>query len=117
MSASTRFLVAIRNSNIPCTHCGCKDPDFLDIIDRSNLDGSTNMVNSIMTEVDAQHLHAAFGRRMADESFTIMVEAVKKYINECQIADITLSDEDYGIHEIMRQMVVSGNLRILHTKE
>lgn len=118
-SSSSSFIIALKKVNIPCPHCGRKDPDFLDIIEQSESNRtSKSHVENLITQdtidclvneqdwIDAEH-------------YKELKKSIAKYRdnNEWIIANVTISHHDNHIRETLYDMVDNGNAEVLYTTE
>lgn len=115
-SSSSSFVIAIKNKNKPCPHCGRKDPNFLDMIEQSNLHNDDNCIYARSAESTLEYLENNGKTWMSSKDYEMIKKSIVKYRTnkKWDVAYITLSYHDEDMQKILDNMVSSGNAKILY---
>ena len=118
-SSSSSFIIAIKQINIPCPHCGSKDPDFLNMIEQSNNYIDDNRVNTKETKETLDYIEENEKTWMDPEEYKKLEDTLSKLYrnNDWVVVNISLSNHDENLRKIMDNMVSSGNAEILYKTE
>ena len=113
-SSSTNFIVAFKNINIPCPHCGRKDPDFLDLLEKSG--SSKNQIYARTTKKTLALIKVDEQTFMDVKEYRDLKKSIDKYKNnnEWDVAAISLSYYDDQLKKTLNDMVASQSAIILH---
>ena len=109
-SSSSSYIIALRNNNKPCPHCGRKDPNLLDMIESSSMHTDDNHNNYI----GAKDVMENSLNYISEEERKEIIEKIKAYNEEWIIADISVSYHDEVIRTVLNNLEQSGNMKILH---
>ena len=119
-SSSSSFIIAIKKTNIPCPHCGRKDPDFLDMVENSSIyNEDDNRIDARETEETLKYIEDNEKGWVEAEEYKKIEDGLSKNKNnkEWNIVDITLSNHDTSLRETLDNMVTSGNAEIIWKSE
>ncbi len=113
-SSSSSFIVAFKNINTPCPHCGRKDPDFLDLLEGS--DSSKNKIYARTTKKTLSLIRQDEQTFMDAKEYRELKKSIDKYKNnnEWEVTAISLSYYDDALKKTLNDMVASQNAVILH---
>lgn len=117
-SSSSSFIVAIKKINVPCPHCGRKDPDFLDMLENSSNTNDDNRVNCRGVQNIKEYVSDFFFNGDPDQEkvFNKLSEYESKG-NEWIIAQISVSYHDQSLKDIMDNLIKSGNMELIYRSE
>lgn len=117
-SSSSSFIVAIKKINVPCPHCGRKDPDFLDMLENSSNTNDDNRVNCRGVQNIKEYVSDFFFNGDPDQEkvFNKLSEYESKG-NEWIIAQISVSYHDQSLKDIMDNLIKSDNMELIYRSE
>jgi sarcosine oxidase delta subunit len=117
-SSSSSFIIAIKQTNVPCPHCGRRDPNFLDMVEKSS-DWDDNRIDARETEETLKYIEDNEKGWVEAEEYKKIEDGLSKYKNnkEWNIVDITLSNHDATLRGALDNLVKSGNAEIIWESE
>ena len=113
-SSSSSFIIALKKTNVPCSHCGRKDPDFLDLISRESDRGydETSIVTSSTIETLAYLVESISWSQEVKEK-------AKEFKDkpEWELIYLNISYHNDTLRGILDNLDKSGNANILGSEE
>jgi len=109
-SSSSSFIIAIdKNKNAPCPHCGRKDIDILELLERDNYNDDNEVIATGYEEIMEQEDGWCF-----DNDKKNIEEKLQKYRNKkYEIARISISIHDNSMIDIIKNMVENGRIILI----
>lgn len=112
-SSSSSFIIALKEVNVPCPHCGRKDPDFFTMIDNS-ADRSESVVvaKGLDTVIKLLEDRSWFQPEAKEK----LVAQINKYRgkNKWTIAEIKISYHDDILRDTFDNLKNSKNLKVIY---
>jgi hypothetical protein len=118
-SSSTSFVIALKNDNKPCPHCGRSDPNFLSIVENlGNIvhdDYETTKLRGRGTDSFAEALNERYGgwKDERDNWDTIASRAREFESKGWETAYIEISYHDESTRDIMSGLSSRGDLKVI----
>lgn len=117
-SSSSSYVIAIKVTNEACPHCGRKDPDFLDVIDRAEgYDSDRSHVNAKGIENVIEYWKTDKASWFDEDGCKEILKKLEKYkydVTDWTVADIQICYHDDTLKTIFNNMRSSGNLKVIY---
>jgi hypothetical protein len=112
-SSSSSYIAAFRDA-VPCPHCGRSDPNFLDMLDKSNIYCDDNEVDAIGMENVIAKLTEYYDEGSSAQRITELTELLNPYNkDDFVLAYFSISYHDDSMKQILKNMVEAGSAIML----
>jgi len=108
-SSSSSYVIALRKVNTPCSHCGRKDLDLLDMISEAYNYNDDNRVRYRGHDV----LTSDYFLNLSTEEQNKIREHIKNSDETWELADISISYHNNALRAVFDNLVASKNMIVL----
>ena len=113
-SSSSSFVIAFKKTNIPCPHCGRRDSDILDRLDKDNAYNDDNSVIARGVRSVIQEFRS-YSSKEDDEMVLDKIRAYGERVDKAdwEVAHISVSNHNEDVHDTIRNMCKNGDAVII----